>query len=241
MGACCTGLLRFPLVNSSSWFPNHVKGAVTRFLIVPRKDELWRTSFAGRRSLLVGDIDADEQSSATVNKSHKKSQSHMFPRLLHTVHRTRRTYSTQREAWLYIDSVFPIQIARWEYVFIIYLFILLIHPTSLRHYIGILRQEDLLIALQSRFDRLSSVHNFRPIEFQPQRKDGGVFVRFSYTSEDEQPSRIEDSLRKELAKHGALPSWLGFGRGTIWLVKGTPWKEVIAYLSIVLTQWHDNL
>ena len=42
-------------VNSSSWFPNHVKGAMTRFLIVPRKDELWRTNFAGRRSLLVGD------------------------------------------------------------------------------------------------------------------------------------------------------------------------------------------
>ena len=117
------------------------------------------------------------------------------------------------------------------------LFTVLIHPISLRHYIGVLRQEDLLITLQSRFNRLSSVHNFRPIEFQPQRKDGGVFVRFSYTSEDEQASRIESSLRGELAKHGALPSWLGLGRGTIWLVKGTPWKEVIiTYLSIVLSQ-----
>lgn len=111
----------------------------------------------------------------------------------------------------------------------------LIYPISLRHYIGILRQDDLLIALQSRFDRLSSVHNFHPIEFQPQRKDGGVFVRFSYTSEDE-PSRIETSLREELAKHDSLPSWLGLGRGKIWLVKGTPWKEVIIiYLSIVLS------
>ena len=51
-----------------SWFPNHVKGAVTIFLIVPRKDELWQTSFAGRRSLLMGDTIDDEQSSATVNK-----------------------------------------------------------------------------------------------------------------------------------------------------------------------------
>ena len=117
----------------------------------------------------------------------------------------------------------------------------LIHPISLRHYIGILRQEDLLVVLQSRFDRLSSIHNFHPIEFQPQRKDGGVFVRFSYTPEDEQPSRIESSLREELAKHGALPSWIGLGRGTIWLVKGTPWKEVITYLNIVLTQWYNNL
>ena len=47
----------------------------------------------------------------------------------------------------------------------------LIYPISLRHYIGILRQDDLPIALQSRFDRLSSVHNFHPIEFQPQRKE----------------------------------------------------------------------
>jgi hypothetical protein len=116
----------------------------------------------------------------------------------------------------------------------------LIHPISLRHYIGVLRQEDLLIALQSRFDCLSSVNNFHPIEFQPQRKDGGVFVRFSYISEDE-PSKIESSLREELAKHGALPSWLGLGHGTIWLVKGTPWKEVIiTYFSIVLSQRHDN-
>ena len=115
------------------------------------------------------------------------------------------------------------------YYFII--FSILNHPISLRHYIGILRQEDLLIALQSRFDRLSSVHNFHPIEFQPQRKDGGVFVRFSYTPENEQPSRIENTLRKELAKKGALPSWLGLGRGTVWLVKGTPWKEVITLLQ----------
>ncbi|KAF8803621.1 hypothetical protein BYT27DRAFT_7171768 [Phlegmacium glaucopus] len=132
-------------------------------------------------------------------------------KLLCSTHR--RTYSTHREAWLYIDSVFPIQIARWD----------------LRHYIGILRQEHLLTALQSRLDHLSSVHNFHPIEFQPQHKDGGVFVRFSYTPSDtpegEQLSEIESSLRKESAKHGSLPSWLGLGRGTIWLVKGSPWKE----------------
>ena len=111
------------------------------------------------------------------------------------------------------------------------------HPMiSLRHYIGILRQEHLLTSLQSRFDHLSSVYSFHPIEFQPQRKDGGVFVRFSYTPKDDQPSKIENSLREELAKNGALPSWLGFGRGTIWLVKGTPWKEVVTYITIVLTQ-----
>ena len=126
-------------------------------------------------------------------------------------------------------------------IYYLLIFSVLIHPTSLWHYIGILRQEDLLTDLQSHFDRLSSVHNFCPIEFQIQCKDGGVFVRFSYAPEDEQPSRIESSLREELAKHGPLPSWLGLGHGTIWLVKGTPWKEVITYFSIVLTPWHDNL
>lgn len=125
----------------------------------------------------------------------------------------------------------------------------LIHPISLRHYIGILLQERLLTALQSRLDHLSSFHNFHPIEFQPQRKDGGVFVRFSYAPSDmpegEQLSEIESSLREELAKR-ALPSWLGLGRGTIWLVKGSPWKEVITYLSHSLlnsmngmTLWKD--
>jgi hypothetical protein len=116
---------------------------------------------------------------------------------------------------------------------------ILIHPISLRHYIGILREEHLLSALQSRLDHLSSIHNFHPIEFQPQRKDGGVFVRFSYTSdtpENEQLSKMENSLRKELEKHGALPSWLGLGRGTIWLVKGLPWKEVITFLTLILTK-----
>ena len=122
---------------------------------------------------------------------------------------------------------------------------ILSHPPSLRHYIGILRQEHLLTALQSHLDHLSSVHNFRPIEFQPQCKDGGVFVRFSYTPsntpEDEHLSKIENSLREESEKHGALPSWLGFGRGTIWLVKGSPWNEVIAYFTPVLTKWHNSL
>lgn len=120
VGACCRGLLRFPLVNSSSWVPNHVKGAVTRFLIAPRKDELWRTSFAGRHSLLEEDAIDDESCKAVLTitptcdkQSH--GHTHMFQRLFcSTIHR--RTYSTQREAWLYIDSVFPIQIARWEYV-----------------------------------------------------------------------------------------------------------------------------
>ncbi|KAF8163083.1 RNA12 protein-domain-containing protein [Crassisporium funariophilum] len=136
-----------------------------------------------------------------------------------TVCSTRRSFATQAnsaEAWLYVDSVFPIQIASWD----------------LRHYIGIFRQEHLLSSLQTRLEALSSVHNFHPIELQPQRKDGGVFVRFSYNTDpelvgdpDKQLSAIESALREENAKHGALPSWVGLGGGNIWLVKGSPWKE----------------
>lgn len=123
-------------------------------------------------------------------------------------------------------------------IYCLLIYSVLNRPFSLRHYIGILRQEHLLTALQSRLDCLSSVQNFHPIEFKPQHKDGGVFVRFTYTSdtqEDEQLSRekIVTSLREELEKHGALPSWLGLDRGTVWLVKGSPWNEVIAYLTIV--------
>ncbi|CAA7267988.1 unnamed protein product [Cyclocybe aegerita] len=131
----------------------------------------------------------------------------------------RRAYSTQantREAWLYVDSVFPVQIARWD----------------LRHYIGIFRQEHLLDVLRTRLEHLSSVHNFKPLELQPQRKDGGVFVRFSYTpSEDadvndaRQLSVLENALREEASARGALPTWLGIGSGDIWLVRGSPWKE----------------
>jgi hypothetical protein len=238
VGACWTGLLRFPLANSSSWFPNQFKGAVTRFLIVPRKDELWRTSFACRRSLLEGDTIDDEQSSATVNSKRVTQKV--------TVTYVLEVAKLNCTSEVLLDATGSLALHRLRIsntdcsmgvrIYYLLIYSVLNHPISLRHYIGIFRQEDLLVALQSRFDHLSSVHNFHPIEFQPQRKDGGVFVRFSYTAKDEQPSRIENSLREELAKHGALPSWLGLGRGTIWLVKGIPWKEVKTYLNIILTQ-----
>ena len=37
--------------------PKPRQRAITRLLIVPRKDELWQTSFAGRHSLLEDTID----------------------------------------------------------------------------------------------------------------------------------------------------------------------------------------
>jgi hypothetical protein len=123
------------------------------------------------------------------------------------------------------------------------------HNSSIRYYIGLLRQEHVLSCLNSRLEQLSSVRDFKPLEMQPYPKDGGVFVRFSYTSASPTsvPSHdahadspleeidglhaIERELKEEVNKHGPLPSWLGsFGLNlrpsTLWLVRGVPWLEV---------------
>lgn len=62
-------------------------------------------------------------------------------------------------------------------------------------------------------------------------KDGGVFVRFSYTPEassdgSDPMTSLQQTLRDELAKVGTLPTWNGIGAGDIWVVKGSPWNEV---------------
>jgi hypothetical protein len=124
-----------------------------------------------------------------------------------------------------------------------YLVCLILNPTisSIRHYIALLRQEYLLSSLQSRLEQLSSVQNFKPIEIHPYPKDGGVFVHFSYSptppggASDETIAleRLESELREEVDKHGPLPSWLGplgmhLRMGSLWLVKGVPWREVLS-------------
>jgi len=182
----------------------------------------------------------------------------------------RRAYSTgchTREGWLYIDSVFPIQFARWECVINHIPFVDstdLFHPSSIRYYIGLLRQEHVLSSLNSRLEQLSSVRDFKPLELQPYPKDGGVFVRFSYTAaptigdnkphanspaeENDGIKTIEGELREEVDKHGPLPSWLGSLRvrlhpSTLWLVKGVPWLEVNASrqsLILMLINGHQH-
>lgn len=100
--------------------------------------------------------------------------------------------------------------------------------TSLRHYIGILRQETLLDVLQTRLEQLSPIYDFKPLELQPRRKDGGVFVRFSYSPppDGDNWSALQTALGEEIRKHGPLPTWLGVGSGELWVVRGSPWKEV---------------
>jgi len=113
------------------------------------------------------------------------------------------------------------------------------HSPSFRHYIGILRQETLLDALHTRLEQLSPVYDFKVLELQPQRKDGGVFVRFSYspphTPDADNWSALQTALGKEIRKHGPLPTWFGVGSGQLWVVRGSPWKEVSLLLFAMST------
>lgn len=84
-------------------------------------------------------------------------------------------------------------------------------------------------------ERLSTIlksvktHSFELVELEPHIKDGGVFVRFKYSAGEpgEALETIEKSVREEAEKRGGIPSWTGLAsRGDVWLVKGTPWREV---------------
>lgn len=97
---------------------------------------------------------------------------------------------------------------------------------SVRHYLGLLRSPTLLGDLQDRLNKLTT-RNFSVLAIEPQTKDGGVFVKFSYTpSPDDTPESLEQALRDQLSEEGSLPSWTGLSQGSIWLVRGTPWREV---------------
>jgi hypothetical protein len=64
-------------------------------------------------------------------------------------------------------------------------------------------------------------------------KDGGVFVHFSYTPDQQDPKQESDliphiieSIRQEADKQGGLPSWIpAWKQVQIWPVKGQPWME----------------
>ncbi|KAG1842665.1 RNA12 protein-domain-containing protein [Suillus subalutaceus] len=115
-----------------------------------------------------------------------------------------------QERWLFIDSIFPIRLGIWD----------------LRHYIGILREEHLLERLHERLETIKT-HDFHIRELQPYQKDGGVFVRFTYTARDNQNAleTLQADLQLEATKHGGLPSWSGLNYCNIWLVKGEPFLE----------------
>ncbi|CAL1704048.1 unnamed protein product [Somion occarium] len=115
-----------------------------------------------------------------------------------------------REGWLFVDSVFPVRIGSWD----------------VRYYIGIFREETLLGRLGSLFEDVQK-HGFHVVSLEPQKKDGGVFVKFKYNADDSDAAlnEILSDLRVTVEKHGGVPSWLGLPRGNVWLVKGQPWRE----------------
>ena len=94
---------------------------------------------------------------------------------------------------------------------------------SLRRYIGLLRQEELVDDLRSHLDKIT-VHDFQLLHIEPYRKDGGVFVKFSYSPPAEGQC-LQTDLREDAAKHGPLPNWIHIPKGDIWVVKGSPWME----------------
>jgi hypothetical protein len=59
-----------------------------------------------------------------------------------------------------------------------------------------------------------------------------VFVRFTYagaandTDNDAVLAEIEASIHAAEEKVGRVPHWAGLRSGSIWLVKGRPWREV---------------
>ncbi|OAX43831.1 hypothetical protein K503DRAFT_789293 [Rhizopogon vinicolor AM-OR11-026] len=96
----------------------------------------------------------------------------------------------------------------------------------LRHYIGILREDNLLERLHERLETVKT-HGFHILELQSLQKDGGVFVRFAYNAPDDENAleTLQRDLRIEADKHGGLPSWSGLNYCNVWLVKGKPFVE----------------
>ncbi|KAF9234783.1 RNA12 protein-domain-containing protein [Melanogaster broomeanus] len=115
-----------------------------------------------------------------------------------------------QEGWLFVDSVFPIRLGIWD----------------LRHYIGAFRAESLVEKLENRLSAVKT-HRFKVLSLQPYQKDGGVFVKFSYSARDTDTAlkEIENDLREQAEEHGGMPSWAGLDWGNVWLVKGQPWLE----------------
>ncbi|KAI0317299.1 exonuclease [Amylostereum chailletii] len=118
--------------------------------------------------------------------------------------------SSPREAWLYLDSVFPIRLGAWD----------------LRYYFGVFRKPILVEEIGQILSQVH-VHDFSPVSLEPQAKDGGVFVHFRFSAEDGVSAldEIEDTVRKHFRDKGGVPSSAGLRRGSVWLVKGHPWLE----------------
>ena len=98
--------------------------------------------------------------------------------------------------------------------------------SSFRHYIGLFREDYLLQSLRSILSTVGT-HSFRVLSLEPQHKDGGVFVKFSY---EDQSRDALDEIVKDLNSvgetKGGFPTWTGFRQtsGRAWIVRGRPWR-----------------
>ncbi|KIJ34602.1 hypothetical protein M422DRAFT_70117 [Sphaerobolus stellatus SS14] len=133
------------------------------------------------------------------------------------------------EATLFLDSVFPVRFGTWD----------------LRHYIALLREEQVVDKVRNMFEGVD-VHGFELASIEPRLKDGGIFVKFRYSPPsdscdpkvpdihesilhppDSALKEIKATLLDIIQSKGGLPSWIEEFRrgGTIWRVRGRPWRE----------------
>ncbi|KAL1746991.1 RNA12 protein-domain-containing protein [Schizophyllum fasciatum] len=130
------------------------------------------------------------------------------------VRRFLRTYTSAsptnaNEAWLFVDSLFPVRVGKLD-------------P---RYIIGRLREEHILSDVRK---TLSSVkdHDFEIISVEPYLKDGGAFIKFKYAGDETALPSIERALKDFTHKSGGLQTWIGLRRADVWLVKAKqPWLE----------------
>lgn len=66
---------------------------------------------------------------------------------------------------------------------------------SFRHYIGLFREEHLLNSLSTILDDVKT-YNFEVQSLEPHHKDGGVFVKFTYTPEGHEDAALDTILRE---------------------------------------------
>ena len=103
-----------------------------------------------------------------------------------------------------------------------------------------LRQEDLLQQIDSILSKVKG-HDFKLVSVDPQTKDGGVFVNFTYNGAEEKLSEVIGQIRAAGDASGGFPSWIGLKRvaGSVWQVKGEPWLEVCYKLHDISLQCPD--
>jgi hypothetical protein len=149
---------------------------------------------------------------------------------IHSLNRLRAIHSLaqKNQAWLFVDSVFPLRLGAWESVPPSHFLFNAHNPAySPRYYFGKLRQEHLLDTFSEYISEVHT-HGFNPISIEPHVKDGGIFVLFEYIPSESKDilQDIQADLRTHFKSKGGVPSSTGIRRGNIWVIRRQPWREV---------------